>query len=81
MKIKKFVTYAKKNTDKIDKYEFYIYHKVRDHVITQENLVDLLIVLQRNITFSVPISKELGNGKKITYRLKFSNSFRFMSTL
>ena len=44
MKIKKFVTYAKKNTDKIDKYEFKVYHKVRDHVITKENLVELLIV-------------------------------------
>ena len=31
-------------------------------------------------TFSVPISKELDNGKTITYKLKFIDSFRFMST-
>ena len=29
--------------------------------------------------FLVPISKELDNSKKITYRLKFIASFRFMS--
>ena len=29
--------------------------------------------------FSVPISKELDNGKKIGYRLKFLDSIRFMS--
>ena len=32
------------------------------------------------INFSVPISKELDNGKNITYRLKSIDSFRFMST-
>ena len=32
------------------------------------------------ITFSVPVSKELDNGKIITYKLKFIDSFRFMST-
>ena len=31
-------------------------------------------------SFSVPISKELDNGKTITYKLKFIDSFRFMST-
>ena len=35
---------------------------------------------EKYITFSVPISKELDNGKTITYRLKFIDSFRFMST-
>ena len=34
---------------------------------------------EKYITFSVPISKELDNGKTITYRLKFIDSFRFMS--
>ena len=34
----------------------------------------------REMYFSVPISKELDNGKTITYRLKFIDSFRFMST-
>ena len=33
------------------------------------------------ITFSVPIKKELDNTKAITYKLKFIDSFRFMSTL
>ena len=35
---------------------------------------------EKCITFSVPISKELDNGKTITYRLKFIDSFRFMPT-
>ena len=30
--------------------------------------------------FLVPISKELDNGKTVTYKLKFTDSFRFMST-
>ena len=33
------------------------------------------------ITFSVPIKKELDDGKTITYKLKLFDSFRFMSTL
>ena len=40
--------------------------------------------LGRNIekykTFSVPIKKELDNGKTITYKIKFINSFRFMAS-
>ena len=35
---------------------------------------------KKYITFSVPIKKELKNGKVITYRLKFIDSYRFMST-
>ena len=35
---------------------------------------------EKYITFSVPISKELDNGKTITYKLKFIDGFRFMST-
>ena len=35
---------------------------------------------EKYITFSVPVSKELDNGKTITYKLKFIDSFRFMST-
>ena len=35
---------------------------------------------EKYITFSVPISKELDNDKAITYKLKFNDSFRFMST-
>ena len=32
------------------------------------------------ITFSVQIKKELDNGKTITYKLEFIDSFRFMQT-
>ena len=32
------------------------------------------------ITFSVPIEKKLDNDETITYKLKFIDSFRFMST-
>ena len=35
---------------------------------------------EKYITFSVPISKELDNGKTVTYKLKFIDSVRFMST-
>ena len=35
---------------------------------------------EKYITFSVPIKKELDNGKTITYKLKFIDSFRLMST-
>ena len=35
---------------------------------------------EKYITFSVPIKKELDNTKTITYKLKFIDSFRFMST-
>ena len=33
-----------------------------------------------NINFSVPIKKELDNGKAIRLKLEFIDSFRFMST-
>ena len=35
---------------------------------------------EKYISFSVPIKKELDNSKTITYKLKFIDSFRFMST-
>ena len=35
---------------------------------------------EKYITFSAPISKELDNCKTITYKLKFIDSFKFMST-
>ena len=35
---------------------------------------------EKYITFSVPIKKQLDIGKTITYKLKFIDSFRFMST-
>ena len=35
---------------------------------------------RKYITFSVPVKKELDNGKTITCKLKFIDSFRFMYT-
>ena len=35
---------------------------------------------EKYITFSVPIKKEFESSKTITYKLKFIDSFRFMST-
>ena len=35
---------------------------------------------KKPIAFSVPIKKELDNGKTITYKIKFIDSFRFMSS-
>ena len=35
---------------------------------------------EKYITFSVPIKKELNNSKIITYKLKFIDSFSYMST-
>ena len=51
------------------------HHKVRDHCLYTRKFRGAA-----HITFSVPISKELDNGKTIMYRLKFIDSFRFMST-
>ena len=36
--------------------------------------------MEKYITFSVTIKKECDNGKTITYKLKFIDSFRFMPT-
>ena len=35
---------------------------------------------EKYITFSVPFKKGLDNGKSITYKIKFIDSFRFMSS-
>ena len=35
---------------------------------------------EKYITFSVPIKKKLGNDQSVTYKLKFIDGFRFMST-
>ena len=35
---------------------------------------------EKYITFSVPIKKERDNGKAIIYKLKFINSYRYMSS-
>ena len=35
---------------------------------------------EKYITFSVPIKKEFDKDKSIIYRIKFIDSFRFMST-
>ena len=36
---------------------------------------------EKYITFLVPIKKELDNGKLIAYKIKFIDSFKFMSSL
>ena len=36
--------------------------------------------MEKYITFSVPIKRESDNGKKIAYKLRFIDTFRFMST-
>ena len=36
--------------------------------------------MEKYITFSVPIKKKYDDGKIITYKLRFINSFRFMPT-
>ena len=35
--------------------------------------------MENYITFSIPIKKELNNGKTVTYKLQFIDRFRFMS--
>ena len=35
---------------------------------------------EKYITFSLPIKKGLDNGKSVTYKIKFIDSFRFMSS-
>ena len=37
--------------------------------------------IEKYITFSVPIKKELDNGKSITYEIEIIDSFRFMASL
>ena len=50
----------------------------------QKNLKVSLNAQEKNtpkyITFSVPIRKKIHNGKTIAYKLKFIDSFRFIST-
>ena len=36
--------------------------------------------MEKCITFSVPIKKDCNDGKTIAYKLRFIDSFRFMST-
>ena len=36
--------------------------------------------IQINILFQYQLKKELDNGKTITYKLKFTDSFRFISS-
>ena len=35
---------------------------------------------EKYITFSVPVEKQLDNGKMITYKIRFKDSYRFMSS-
>ena len=84
------------NTDENHKNAFKLYHDVRDHChytgkfrgaahsicnLRHKTPIECLGEnTEKYIIFSVPISKELDNGKTITYKLKFIGSFRFMST-
>lgn len=36
--------------------------------------------MEKYIAFSVPVTKELENGKIITYKIKFSNTVKFMAS-
>ena len=36
--------------------------------------------MEKYIAFSVPVTKELENGKMITYKIKFSNTVKFMAS-
>ena len=36
--------------------------------------------MEKYITFSVPIKKELNNGRTVTYKLQFIDSYRFMQS-
>ena len=36
--------------------------------------------MEKYITFSVPVKKECGDGKTISIKLRFIDSFRFVST-
>ena len=72
------------STDALDKK----YYKVRDHChctgkfrgAAHGQLECLGGNTEKYITFPVPISKELDNRNKITYKLKFIDSSRFTST-
>ena len=35
---------------------------------------------EKYVTFSVPIKKQVDNGKSITYKIRFKDSYRFMSS-
>ena len=37
-------------------------------------------IMEKYITFSVPIKKELNNGRTVTYKLQFIDSYRFMQS-
>ena len=74
MKSKKFVTYAKKNSVLLKMIKTHLNYIIESEIIViiLENLEELLIVFV--IIYLLYI------GKKITYQLKFIDSFRFMLT-
>ena len=37
-------------------------------------------IMEKYVTFSVPIKKELNNGRTVTYKLQFIDSYRFMQS-
>ena len=61
----------------------YVYHFIINQLAKEfdSQLECLGKNTEKYITFSVPIKKELNDGKTSTYKLRFIDSFRFMSTL
>ena len=63
----------------------YDYHFIKNELVKESdgNFECLGENTEKYITFSVPINKEIKNKNKIieiTYKIKFIDSFRFMST-
>ena len=60
----------------------YYYHFIIEELTKQFNgrLERLGEITEKYITFSVPIEKKLDNGKAVTHKIKFIDSFRFMSS-
>ena len=60
----------------------YDYHFITKKLVEEfKGKVDCLGEnMEKCITFSVPINKELNNNKVITYKLKFIDNYRFMPT-
>ena len=86
--LEKMSTHHNKLTTKINKHTPSVYSLFIDyHFIIKElaevfkgKFKNLWENTEKYITFSVPIKEELDNGKSITCKIKFIDSFRFMSS-
>ena len=89
MKSKKYVIYVKKSFVTIKTRKIFHNGSTYDYHFVIKKLAEefegefecLGEKTERYVTFSVPLKKENDNGKKITYKLKFIESYRFVSTL